>query len=90
MKKGKFFFIENNKREQAEYQIFALYPEKSKNVDEIYEKICRGIGNVKTRIYASRVDGETIPAKEHKKMLLQELSYLQDVAYIIINKFIVK
>lgn len=31
MKKGKFLFIENTKDEKAEYQIFVLFPEKTKN-----------------------------------------------------------
>ena len=39
MKKGKFLFIENTKDEKAEYQIFVLFPEKTKNdkVDEIFD-----------------------------------------------------
>lgn len=40
MKKGKFLFIENTKDEKAEYQIFVLYPERTKNdkANEIYKK----------------------------------------------------
>ena len=58
MKKGKFLFVENNKDEKAEYQIFVLYPERTKNdkADEIYKKICQAIGNVKTRVFANRLD----------------------------------
>ena len=57
MKKGKFLFIETTKDEKAEYQIFVLFPEKTKNdkADEIYEKICQAIGNVKTRVFAEKL-----------------------------------
>lgn len=94
MKKGKFFFVENRKNEQAEYQIFVLYPEKMKNeqIELMYEKLCRAIGNVKTKVYASRIEPNEkgIPEGKHKELLNQELSYLPEEAYVIINKFIVK
>lgn len=39
MKKGKFLFIENTKDEKAEYQIFVLFPEKTKNDKHIAYQI---------------------------------------------------
>ena len=93
MKKGKFLFVENNKHERAEYEIFVLYPEKTKNdkADEIYEKICKAIGNVKTRVYANRLDNnQEYDEEQQRKMLKQELIYLPEETYVIINKFIIR
>lgn len=93
MKKGKFLFIENTKDEKAEYQIFVLYPERTKNdkADEIYEKICQAIGNVKARVFANRLDkNQEYDEEQQRKMLKQELIYLPEETYVIINKFIIK
>lgn len=93
MKKGKFLFIENTKDEKAEYQIFVLYPEKTKSdqVDEIYEKICQAIGNVKTRVFANRLDNnQEYDEEQQRKLLKQEMIYLPKETYVIINKFIIK
>lgn len=93
MKKGKFLFVENDKDEKAEYQIFVLYPERTKNdkADEIYEKICQAIGNVKTRVFANRLDNnQEYDEEQQRKMLKQELIYLPKETYSIINKFKIK
>lgn len=93
MKKGKFLFVENNKDEKAEYQIFVLYPERTKNdkADEIYKKICQAIGNVKTRVFAEKLDNnQEYDEEQQRKMLKQELIYLPKETYLIINKFKIK
>ena len=93
MKKGKFLFIEKKKDEKAEYQIFVLYPEKTKSdqVDEIYEKIYQAIGNVKTRVFANRLDNnQEYDEEQQRKLLKQEMIYLPKETYVIINKFIIK
>lgn len=93
MKKGKFLFVENNENEKAEYQIFVLYPEKTKSdrVDEIYEKICQAIGNVKTRVFANRLDNnQEYDEEQQRKMLKQEMIYLPKETYVIINKLLIK
>lgn len=93
MKKGKFLFIENTKDEKAEYQIFVLFPEKTKNdkVDEIYKGVCQAIGNVKTRVFANRLDNnQEYDEEQQRKMLKQELMILPEETYVIINKFIIK
>lgn len=93
MKKGKFLFIENTKDEKTEYQIFVLFPEKTKNdkVDEIYEKLYQAIGNVKTRVFAEKLDNnQEYDEEQQRKMLKQEMIYLPGETYVIINKFIIK
>lgn len=92
MKKGKFIFIENTKDEKAEYQIFVLYPEKTKNdkVDEIYKRVCQAIGNVKTRVFANRLNNSPDNEEQQRKLLEQELMILHEETYVIINKFIIK
>ena len=93
MKKGIFLFVENNKDEKAEYQIFVLYPERTKNdkADEIYKKICQAIGNVKTRVFANRLDNnQEYDEEQQKKLLKQEMICLPEETYVIINKFIIK
>lgn len=92
MKKGKFLFIENTKDEKAEYQIFVLFPEKTKNdkVDEIYKRVCQAIGNVKTRIFANRLNNSPDNEDQQRKLLEQELMILHEETYVIINKFIIK
>ena len=90
MKKGKFLFVENNKDEKAEYQIFVLYPERTKN-DKADEKICQAIGNVKTRVFANRLDNnQEYDEEQQKKLLKQEMICLPEETYVIINKFIIK
>lgn len=92
MKKGKFLFIENTKDEKAEYQIFVLFPEKTKNdkVDEIYKRVCQAIGNVKTRVFANRLNNSPDNEEQQRKLLEQELMILHEETYVIINKFIIK
>ena len=93
MKKGKFLCIENTKDEKAEYQIFVLFPEKTKNdkVDEIYEKLYQAIGNVKTRVFAEKLDNnQEYDEEQQRKLLKQEMIYLPKETYVIINKFIIK
>lgn len=92
MKKGKFLFIENTKDEKAEYQIFVLFPEKTKNdkVDEIYKRVCQAIGNVKTRVFANRLNNSPDNEDQQRKLLEQELMILHEETYVIINKFIIK
>ena len=69
------------------------FREKTKNdkVDEIYEKICQAIGNVKTRVFAEKLDNnQEYDEEQQRKLLKQEMIYLPKETYVIINKFIIK
>lgn len=69
------------------------YFRKNKNdkVDEIYEKLYQAIGNVKTRVFAEKLDNnQEYDEEQQRKMLKQEMIYLPGETYVIINKFIIK